>query len=376
MENYKIKDMDREKIIIKTSIKGIIANVLLAGFKAVIGIISNSIAIILDAVNNLSDVLSSVITIIGTKIAGKSPDKEHPFGHGRVEYLTSMIISLIILYAGLSSLIEACQKIIHPITPKYSVTSILIIIVAVVVKIVLGLYVDKVGSQVKSDSLKNTAKDALLDAVISFSTVIAAMIFITFHISLEAWLGLVISIVISKSGIDMLKNTLDQILGRRVDRDLSIAIKNTVNSNENVYGAFDLTLNDYGPDTYLGSIHIEIPDTMGASEIDKLTREISKEVYEKHKVIMTAIGIYSVNTQDKEAIKMREEINDLVHKHPTVTQIHGFYINQKSKEINFDVIIDFSDKNREKTFKEIYDDIQKEYPDYKINITLDFDISD
>ena len=368
--------MNREKIIIKTSLIGIIANVFLAAFKAVIGIISNSIAIVLDSVNNLSDVLSSVITIVGTKLAGKSPDKEHPYGHGRVEYLTSMIIALIILYAGFTAFVESAKKIIHPVTPDYTVVSIMIIIVAVVVKIVLGLYVDKVGFKVNSSSLKNSAKDAILDAVISFSTVVAALIFLAFHISLEAWLALIISLVIFKSGIDMLKNTLDQILGRRVDRDLSMAIKNTVNSYDDIYGAFDLSLNDYGPDIYVGSINIEVPDTMTASDIDNLTRQISRSVYEKHKVILSAIGIYSVNTQDKEAIKMREVISKIIQKYPTVIQLHGFYINQKTKEISFDIIIDFSDENRDETYKSLYEKVQKKYPDYKVNITLDFDISD
>ena len=198
----------------------------------------------------------------------------------------------------------------------------------------------------------------------------------TTRLSLEAWLGLIISIVIFKSGINMMKNTLDQILGKRVDRDLSIAIKNTINSNENVYGVFDLILNDYGPDTYLGSANIEIPETMTACEIDKITRQISKDIYSKHNVIMTAIGIYSVNTQDTKAIEMREKINKIVHKYPTVIQIHGFYINQNEKEISFDIIIDFSDKNREETLKKIYEKIHRKYPDYKINIMLDFDISD
>ena len=368
--------MDREKIIIRTSIKGIIANIFLVIFKAIVGFVSNSIAIILDAVNNLSDALSSVITIVGTKLAEKAPDKEHPYGHGRVEYLSAMVISIIILYAGFTSLIESAKKIIHPETPDYTIVSIGIIIVAVIVKIVLGLYVKKIGEKVNSESLIDSGKDALMDSVISFSTVVAAIIFIAFHISLEAWLGLIISVVIVKSGIEMLKSTLNQILGKRVDRDLAISIKNTVNSSESVYGAFDLILNDYGPDIYLGSIHIEVPDTMTACEIDELTRQISKDVYKKHNVIMTAIGIYSINTQDKEIIQIREKINKIVHSYSTVIQMHGFYVNKKEKTINFDVIIDFSDKQREQTFKQIYDKIKEEYPEYRLNITLDFDISD
>ena len=368
--------MDREKIIIKTSIKGIVANIFLATFKAIIGFFANSIAIVLDAVNNLSDVLSSVITIIGAKIAGKMPDKEHPYGHGRVEYLSALFISIIILYAGFTSFIEAVKKLINPQVPEYSLYGMIIISLAIFVKIFLGVYFQKVGEKVNSDSLIGSGKDALIDAIIAFSTVLAAAIFVVFHISLEAWLGIIISILIIKSGVEMLKKTFNQILGIRVDRDLSIAIKNTINSYENVYGTFDLMLNDYGPDTYLGSVHIEIPDTMTAIEIDALTRRISKKVYKEHNVIMTAIGIYSVNTQDKELIEMREKISEIVYSFKTVIQIHGLYINKNDKYINFDIILDFQDKQRDETLNNICEKITKQYPDYKTNITLDYDISD
>lgn len=368
--------MDREKIIIRTSIKGIVANIFLVIFKMIVGIISHSIAIVLDAVNNLSDVLSSVITIVGTKLASKAPDKEHPYGHGRVEYLSAMIISIIILYAGFTAFVEAGKKVIYPENPDYTIISIAIIMVAVVVKIFLGVYVKTVGEKVNSESLINSGKDALMDAVISFSTFVAAIIFIVLKISLEAWLGLIISAVIVRAGIQMLKATLSQILGKRINRDLALAIKNTVTANDNVYGAYDLILNDYGPDIYLGSIHIEVPDYMTAAEIDDLTRKISKDVYKKHSVIMTAIGIYSINTQNKRIIEVREKIDKIVHSYPTVIQMHGFYINEKEKMINFDVIIDFGDKDRQKTFKKMYKAIKKEYPDYRISITLDYDISD
>ena len=152
----------REKTIVRTSIIGIITNALLAVFKAVIGLLSNSIAIVLDAVNNLSDAGSSLITIVGTKLAGKDPDKKHPFGYGRIEYLTAMVISGIILYADITSLIESVKQIIHPETPDYSVVSLIIVAVAVVVKIVLSRYVKGTGEKVKSDSLINSGKEAML----------------------------------------------------------------------------------------------------------------------------------------------------------------------------------------------------------------------
>ena len=151
------------------------------------GVISGSIAIVLDAVNNLSDALSSVITIIGTKLAGKKPDRQHPYGHGRIEYLSAVIISAIILYAGITSLIESIKKIIAPTLPDYTIVSIVIISVAVVVKILLGTYVRKVGEKVNSDSLIASGKDATMDSIISASTLVAALIFILFKFSIEAY---------------------------------------------------------------------------------------------------------------------------------------------------------------------------------------------
>ena len=197
-------EISREKTIVRTSIIGIIANVCLAGFKAVIGLMTNSIAIVLDAVNNISDAGSSLITIVGTKLAGKEPDKKHPFGYGRIEYLSAMIISVIVLYAGITSFTESVRQIIRPQTPDYSTVSLIIVAVAVAVKILLGRYVKSVGERVRSDSLINSGEDATLDSIISAATLVAAGIFLIFHVSVEAWLGAIISVVIIKSGIEML----------------------------------------------------------------------------------------------------------------------------------------------------------------------------
>ncbi|MBQ7481722.1 MAG: cation transporter, partial [Lachnospiraceae bacterium] len=232
----------RESKIIRTSIIGIGANVLLAAFKAVIGTMTDSIAIIMDAVNNISDAGSSLVTIIGTKLAGREPDKKHPFGYGRIEYLSAMIISVIVLYAGLTSFEESVEKILNPVTPDYSVVSLVIVGAAVIVKIVLGRYVKSVGKKVNSASLINSGEDASLDSIISASTLVAAIVFIVFHISVEAWLGAVISLVIVKSGFDMLKETVSKILGESNDPELSRSIKETVTSFPDVQGAYDLVL--------------------------------------------------------------------------------------------------------------------------------------
>ena len=366
----------REKTIVKTSVIGIIANVFLAGFKAVIGLMTNSIAIVLDAVNNISDAGSSLITIVGTKLAGKEPDKKHPFGYGRIEYLSAMIISVIVLYAGLTSFVESVKQIIHPETPDYNTVSLVIVAVAVVVKILLGRYVKRVGLRVHSDSLVNSGEDATLDSVISASTLAAAGIFLLFGLSLEAWLGAVISLVIIKSGIEMLRDTISQILGESNDKELAREIRKTVVGFPGVQGAYDLVLNNYGPDTWNGSIHIEVPDTYSADQLDQMLREIQMKVYGEHHVVLTAIGVYSVNTRDEEVIQTKRQVEEIVFAHQYVRQMHGFYLTKEQKKIRFDIVVSFDAKDRRAVYREVLEDVQKAFPDYELQVAMDTDFAE
>ena len=369
-------ESSREKTIVKTSIIGIIANVFLAGFKAVIGLMTNSIAIVLDAVNNISDAGSSLITIVGTKLAAKEPDKKHPFGYGRIEYLSAMIISVIVLYAGITSFVESVKQIIHPETPEYNTVSLIIVAVAVVVKILLGRYVKGVGVKVNSDSLINSGEDATLDSIISASTLVAAGIFLIFHISLEAWLGAIISLIIIKSGIEMLRDTISQILGERNDTELAKAIHDTVVSFPGVEGAYDLVLNNYGPDAWNGSIHIEVPDTYSADRLDQMIREIMMKVYSEHHVILTAVGVYSVNTKDEETIQTKKKVEEIVFANAYIRQMHGFYLTKDEKKIRFDIVISFDAKDRRAVYTDVVAAVQKAFPDYTLQVALDTDFTE
>lgn len=365
--------VERDRVIIRTSIIGIIANIFLAAFKAVFGLLTHSIAIVLDAVNNLSDAGSSVITIVGTKLAAKLPDRKHPFGYGRIEYMSAMLISMIILYAGVTSLTESVKKIITPVTPDYSTASLIVVGVAVVVKIILGRYVKSVGVKMNSDALVNSGEDATLDSVISASTLAAAVIFILTGLSLEAWLGAVISLVIIKSGIEMLKDTISKLLGESADAEFAKEIKKTVRSFKDVSGAYDLVLNDYGPDRFNGSIHIEIPDTYSANQIDELIRDIQNEVYRKHNVLLTAVGIYSLNTSNDSSAQMRNKIYKAAVAHEYVTQAHAFYVNEEKKNIRFDAVVSLDAPDRKAVYNELVADISKLYPDYTLQIAVDTD---
>ncbi len=368
--------MDRGKIIVRTSVIGILANALLAAFKAFVGIITGSIAVTLDAVNNLSDALSSVITILGTKIAGKRPDKKHPLGHGRVEYLTAAIISVIVLYAGVTSLGESVKKIIHPETPEYTTASLIIIAAAVVVKILLGRYVKGVGERVQSDALIASGTDATMDSVISLSTLVAAAIFLIWGLSLEAWLGAIISLVIIKSGLEMLRGAISTILGERADSEVSRGVKEIINTFEPVSGAYDLLLHSYGPDKTLGSVHIEVPDTMTAGELDALEREIVEKVMDETGVILTGISVYSVNTTNNAVAVLHEGVRRIVMSQPYVLQMHGFFANEEARTMQFDVVIDFAAPDMSAAHAAVVKAVAEAYPDYQLNIALDQDLSD
>ncbi|MBO4717187.1 MAG: cation transporter [Spirochaetales bacterium] len=371
----KQNEVSRDKIIVRTSITGIVANVFLAGFKAIVGVLSNSIAVILDAVNNLSDALSSLITIVGAKISAKKPDRNHPLGHGRVEYMSALIISFIVLYAGAQAAIESVKKIINPQTPEYSVVSLVIIGAAVVVKILLGAYFKKQGKKVNSTALIASGTDASFDAILSFSVFVSALIFMIFGISLEAYVGVLISGFIIKSGIELLRETLDDILGKRADAVLSKRIKEIICQEPEVYGAYDLFVNNYGPDKNYASIHIELADTLTVDEVDVITRRIQEKVYHCTGVVLTGVGVYSHNTKDNEAAHIRNDVQEMVMTHDWALQIHGFHTDPVLKTMRFDVVFSF-DKNVDEGLKEITAEVMKAYPGFKVVVTPDLDLTD
>ena len=364
---------NRNKVIVRTSIIGIVTNILLATVKAIIGLMANSIAVVLDAVNNMSDALSSIITIVGTKLSQKLPNEKHPLGYGRIEYLTAMTVASIVLYAGITSGVESVKKIITPETADYSTTSLVIIAIAVVVKFVLGRYVKAQGERVQSGSLIASGADALFDAIISLSVLAAALIFIFTGLSLEAYIGVLISIFIIKAGFGMLMDTVSDLLGKRADKDLSKRIKEILRSEESVRGAYDLIINDYGPERKLGSVHLELPDTMTVAEFDKLTRKLETKVYCETGVLLAGIGVYSYNTQNDEAAKIRNEILNKVTSHEFVIQMHGFYVDTSAKEIRFDAVMRFG-INAQEALQTIQSEVQEMYPDYRIQISPDIDL--
>ena len=365
----------REQIIVKTSIIGIVTNVVLASFKVLVGVIAHSIAVVLDGVNNFSDALSSVITIIGAKLAGKKPDKEHPLGHGRVEYLSAMIVSALVLYAGGTALLESVKKIFHPQEVSYSALTLWVLVIAIIAKLFLGRYVKAKGEQVQSGALVASGSDASFDAVLSGSVLICALIFIKWHISLEAYVGVAISLVIIKAGVEMLKGTLNDILGQRADADVIRQIKQIIAQEPQVHGVYDILVNNYGPNKNYASLHIELDDTLTVAQVDQLTRTIENNVFRQTGIILTGVGVYARNTSNEEAAQIRNQVQQIVLAHDWALQIHGFYIDIPQKTLQFDVVLSFDVEHKE-ALETLTRELQAAYPAYHIQITLDVDVAD
>ena len=365
----------REKTIVRTSVIGIVTNLLLVGFKAFVGLMSNSIAIILDAVNNLSDALSSVVTIIGAKLGAKQPDKKHPLGYGRIEYLSSMIVAALVLYAGITSLVESIKKIFHPEAADYGTVTLVIISVAIVVKLLLGLYVKKQGKKVNSGALAASGSDAMFDAILSASVLASAIVYLVWGVSLEAYVGVIIAGFIIKAGIEMMIETLNDIIGKREDAEITKELKQIICEEEAVLGAYDVTLFNYGPNKNYGSVHVELPDTLTVDEVDHITRRIQTNVFHKTGVILTGIGVYSYNTSNDEAAQMRNRIQQTVLSHEWALQMHGFYADTEQKTLRFDVVMSF-DVDRKEAMETLDQEIRGLDPDYEILIVPDVDIAD
>ena len=325
----------------------------------------------MDAVNNLTDALSSIITIIGAKLAGKAPDKDHPYGYGRIEYFSSVIIAAIVLWAGITALMESWPKIFTPDVTNYTNVSLLIIAVAVVVKFVLGQYVKRVGEDINSQALVASGSDAFFDSILSLSTLIAAIISIFFNISLEGILGVIISIVIIKASIDMLRETLDSMIGARVDSDLSKKIKDSILEIPGIYGVYDLSLHNYGPEDMQGSVHVEIDDTLTALDIQKLSRHISAKIFKEFSIILT-VGIYAHNDVHKD---IRDDLYNIASQYPEILEIHGFIVYEDENLITFYIIVDF-DADRKSVKEKILSEIKTKHPEFNYLMIDDYDVSD
>jgi cation diffusion facilitator family transporter len=365
----------RFKDIIITSVIGIFVNVALGLVKIFVGTIANSVAVISDAVNNFSDSISSLVTIIAMAISGRGATRKHPFGFGRIEYFSSIVISVIVLITGAEFLIESIKKIIHPEATSYTALTLILLVVAIVTKILLGLFTKGRGKKLNSPNLIASGQDALSDAIITGVTLLAAIVaFIKPDLHIDGWVGALVSLFVIKAGLDILLDVVSKLVGERPDIELADKIKDEILATEGVLGAFDLILHNYGPNVFIGDVNLELDEKMTIDEAYVRLKPLNVKILREYGVFMY-FGIYSVNTTDEEIAEMREFVYKLVDDIDDILQIHAFYVNKERKFMSFDVVYDFDCKDQYAVQKHLRSVINEKYPEYRVEMVPDKDFT-
>ncbi|MDR1018484.1 MAG: cation diffusion facilitator family transporter [Lachnospiraceae bacterium] len=369
-----IEKNDRSKIISITSIFSIFINMLLAVVKLLVGVIAGSVAIISDAVNNLTDAVSSIITILGLKLSEKAPDRKHPLGYGRLEYVSSMVISAIVLITGFEFLQSSIKRIINPTDPNFTILQIIVLIIAIGGKILLSRVNVTIGKKTESESLVASGIDARMDVFASTLTVIAAIISRFAGLVVDGWMGALLSVFIIYNGATLVKDTLSSIIGERPSKELANEIRKSITKFEPIMGAYDLIIHNYGPSTKLGSVNLEIPDVVTVEKAYDAMRKAREYIYLEYGIYFT-FGFYSVNTYNKEIMELEESIKALVYSVKGSLNVHAFNYDKDENYFRFDVVVDFSVKNFKEFKKNIIKKIEEKYPGAKTDINIDLDYS-
>ena len=370
---YKLlrQDMEsREGQITVTSTMNIIVNLLVSGVKIAIGILTSSIAILSDGAHNAADAASSVLTIVGTRLSSRRPTVKHPFGFGRIEYLTSLVIGGLILYTGVEFLISAVRLIIEPSELSISYVSLGIICVAAVVKYLLGAYTVRVGKRVDSLALAAVGRESCNDSYISALTLITALVFIFFRLNIDAYAGIITAAIIIKAGLEILGDTVSRLLGKAGDRELADKLYREIRAVPGVLNAADMMLHNYGPDAYSGSVNIEVDHKLSMEEVYSFVHELQLRIMHEYKVTMV-FGLYAVDYDSEKSRKMRSEIADFVSNHEHVKSYHALFISEKEMRIYCDLVVDYELSDWDGLHRDFAAYMKKLYPDYELELVVE-----
>jgi cation diffusion facilitator family transporter len=330
----------REKYGVLSGVVGIILNLLLCGGKLFAGVLTGSISVIADALNNLSDAASSVVTLVGFKLAGQKADESHPFGHGRAEYLAGLLVSLIILLVGLELGKSSIEKILTPQPVSFSVASVVILIASILIKLWMSLFNRKLGQRIGSAAMQATATDALSDVVATSAVLVGAVIAQVSGVNVDGWMGVVVALFILRSGWGAAKDTLNPLMGQKPDPELVREIEQTVLAHPQVVGMHDLVIHDYGPGRAMMSFHAEVrrdADIMEAHDaIDHIERELQRKFG-----IVTSVHMDPIATDDVRVAKVRSQVASLVQIIDPNMTIHDFRMTEGPRYTNliFDVVV-------------------------------------
>lgn len=362
----------RERYGIVMSIFCIICNILLALFKIVISFITNSSSIFADGLNNLSDTGSNIASLCGFKLASKHPDAEHPYGHGRLEYISGLFIGLIIIAVGILSLVESIQKLINKEILSFNYLAIVIIIVSILIKIMMGIVNKKAGSLINSETLLAASKDSFNDVVLTSSTLLSLIVFKLFNVNIDAYIGIIVNIVVIKSGLDITKDLISVLLGKAPDKELIKEIENYVLSNKEILGIHDIIYHDYGPGSRFLTFHGEVDSKGNIVELHDKIDNIENYILGKYG-ILTTIHMDPVVLDDPEANRCKKLVEDSVKELNSTYSIHDFRMIKGTTHTNlvFDLGIPLSEKKdhskiRSELIKIIKEKDKNLYPSFKI----------
>ncbi|MDD6232841.1 MAG: cation diffusion facilitator family transporter [Frisingicoccus sp.] len=365
------QDLDtREGIISVTSGLGIIVNVILAVIKVIVGMMTSSIAIVSEGANGAADAMSSLLALVGAKLAGKHPDEKHPFGYGRIEYLVSLIISVLILITGSEMLTSSVKLIFNPEELSVSYLAIGIVACSAVIKFFLGVYTIKMGKKADSNALIGVGLESRNDAFASVITIVSSLIFLIFHVSIDAYAGILISLLIIKAGVEVLRETVSDLLGRPGEHELAIQLYKEIRETDGILSAADMMLHNYGPGSWSGSVNVEIDHRKTVGEIYQFLHELQLRIMHEHHVTMV-FGVYAVDNEHPELKELRKRLRDFVKEHDSVKSYHAVYIDTKKKIIYCDMIVSYSLKNWDGLKKEFRDYICGFYPEYGVDLTVE-----
>ena len=367
--------MDREAKIIRVSIMNVAGNALLALMKGVAGAATGSIAIILDAVNSLADALGSVIAIIGTKVASKPADEDHPFGHGRSEYLASIVIAALILAAGLSSLKEAVSSILHPQTPSYTTVALVIVGVAACVKFGLGLFTIRKGKELSAATLTGSGTDSLMDGCVSAATLVAALVYIWFGILIESWLAAVIAVLIVKNGFTLLSETASKLLGEHADPKLIAQVEHEICSVDGVKMSNGIVLSDLGPDRVRGSVSITVDGNMTVAEFERLARRVQRHVFETCGVMLAGLTPHAAATGDATR-EVRSTVGRIVWSQDHVVELRSLYVDPATRSVRLDAAVELGYNDYQAVRASIESACTEALPDWTFDVRALPDVAD
>ena len=360
----------REGIISSTSILGILVNLLIAAVKVILGTLSSSIAIISEGINNASDALTSVLTLVGTKLAGKKPDRKHPFGYGRIEYLTSLIIAVLIIVTGAETLISAVKLIFHPAEVEISYVALAAVAISAVVKFFLGIYTMRQGKKADSGALTAVGLDCRNDSFVSIVTIVSALIFLIFRFSVDAYVGVFMALIILKAGIEVLAETVSDLLGKPGDAELAAEIYKEVRATEGVVNAADMMLHNYGPDAYSGSVNVEMDHELTVGQVYEILHELQLRIMHEQKVTMV-FGIYAVDNDSEEIRGIRMAVGDFVKTHAHIVSFHAIYLDPGSDRIYCDLVVDYDLKDWDALREEFLGYMAQRYPGREVELTVE-----